>query len=486
MSRGDYTMAKIENENIDVVNKKGLDAQEIAIDERQAEIRRHASKYTYPKSPLVRETLEWFMDQKFGLMIHWGLYNQLGIKESWPLVDFPWTKWQFKPGTTNREVKEMYAQLHKGFLPLRFDPEEWADIAYDAGFRYLCFTTKHHDGFCLWDTKTTDYKVTGSEVPYRDNKNADITKVLFDAFRNKGMGISLYYSRGDFSCPYYWEEGYAMRDGTRRVPSYNPDEKPEKWRKFQEFVFAQLKELVTDYGKIDALWYDGGCDGIKLGVPEMTEELRKIQPHMLGVLRGGVGICEDIITPELVFPDSHIDAPWEVCTVMGKKMFENGSNHTSFGYTYDQDYMSAKEIVHLLLDVVAKGGNLALNLAPQPDGRLPVRAVAELKVLSKWMAKFGNAIHGTRSVAPYRTGNYAFTRSKDSKTVNAFYLYGDREPVFDSYTIPFKGDVKRVVFMRTGEELSFRNQDGKFIVDMPAHLIDTPSDIADCFNIELQ
>ena len=116
------------------------------------------------------------------------------------------------------------------------------------------------------------------------------------------MGISLYYSRADFDCPYYWEEGYRWKDGTVRVPSYDPDEKPETWKKFQEFVYAQLEELVTGYGRIDSLWYDGGCDGIKLGLPEMTEKLREYQPWMLGVLRNG-GVCEDIVTPELVFPE---------------------------------------------------------------------------------------------------------------------------------------------------------------------------------------
>ena len=337
----------------------------------------------------------------------------------------------------------------------------------------------------MWDTKTTDYKVTGSEVPYRNDKNANITKVLFDAFRNHGMGISLYFSRGDFSCPYYWEEGYAMKDGTERVPSYDPDEKPEKWRKFQEFVFAQLKELITDYGRIDALWYDGGCDGIKLGVPEMTEELRKIQPHMLGVLRGGVGICEDVITPELVFPDSYIDVPWEVCTVMGKKMYENGSNHTSFGYTYDQDYMSAKEVAHMLLDVVAKGGNLALNLAPQPDGRLPGRALKELKVLSAWMDVFSPAIHATRAVAPYRVGNYAFTKAKDGTRVNAFYLYADGETVAAEYEIPYGEKVKSVTNMRDGKNLNFSQCDGSIKVTMPDSLVGTLGDIADCFVFEV-
>ena len=489
MSRKDMKMNK--SATTDAINSKGLDAEEIKKSERQEKIKQQAKNYTYPKTQGQRDKLEWFMDQKFGLMIHFGLYNLLGIKESWPLVDRPWTKWQFKHGTTNREVKEMYAELHKGFLPLRFDPDEWADIAYSAGFRYLCFTTKHHDGFCLWDTKTTDYKVTGTEVPYRNNKNADITKALFNAFRDRGMGISLYFSRADFSCPYYWEEGYGMADGAERVPSYNPDEKPEKWMKFQEFVYAQLEELVSNYGRIDALWYDGGCDGVKLGIPEMTESLRSIQPDMLGVLRGGRGICEDIITPELVFPDSYINAPWEVCTIMAKPETEcnlpDGAEiHSSFGYTFDIDYMSAKEVAHTLLDVVAKGGNLALNLAPQPDGRLPGRAVKELKILAEWMKIFSDAIYATRAVEPYRIGRYAYTGTKDSKTVNVFYLYGDDEKIKEDYTVPFMQRATRIVDMRTKKELKFMQNGDSIKILTPSEAVGQIGDIADCFVIEVE
>lgn len=474
-----------ENKMVDV-NKAGLDAHQIQEEKRQADLRAQAAAYTYPKSPEVLEQLERYRDQKFGLMIHWGLYNQMGIKESWPLVDcFPWTKWQFKPGTTHEEVKEMYDQLHKGFLPLRFDPQEWADIAYKAGFRYLVFTAKHHDGFCLWDTATTDYKVTGSEVPYRNNKNANITKVLFDAFREKGMEISLYYSRADFDCPYYWEEGYADKPGTMRVPSYDPNEKPEKWKKFQEFVYAQLDELVSDYGKINSLWYDGGCDGVQLGLPEMTEKLREKQPWMIGVLRGGKGICEDVITPELFVPDQPILVPWETCTVMGKVEYVNGKKKpTSFGYTYDQDYMTAKEVAHLLLDVVAKGGNLALNLAPQPDGRLPERAVRYLVELSEWMAVFQGAIHGTRAVAPYRVDKWAFTATKDGGTVNAFYLYEDGEKIPAKLTVPYSGEVLSVTDLRSGKALAYKATADGVEIELPE--AGTPGDIADCFVLKIK
>lgn len=470
----------------DVENEKGLDAQAIAVDERQAVLIRKAARYKYPEDEVLAKQIEWFKDLKFGLMIHWGLFNEVGIKESWPLADAnEWARWQFKPGTPPSEIKEMYSQIHKGFMPLRFDPDEWAEAAYGAGFRYLCFTTKHHDGFCMWDTKTTDYKVTGSEVPFRDHKYADITKHLFDAFRKKGMGISAYYSRADFSCPYYWEEGYAEKDGAQRVPSYDPDEKPEKWRKFQEFVYAQLKELVTEYGRIDCLWYDGGCDGEKLGLPEMTMKLREIQPHMLGVVRGSRSTFEDFITPELIVPDRYLDAPWEACTVMGKPLTEYGHDYVSFGYTYDQDYMSAKEVVHLLLDVVAKGGNLALNLAPQPDGRLPGRALRSLSELAAWMNVFSGAIYSTRSAAPYRDGQYAYTCSKDGSVLNVFYLYKDGEKREKSYSFEMVGEAKRAVDIRSGKELDFVQNGDVATVMLPNELVGTDGDIADCIRIYL-
>lgn len=442
------------------------DAQRIAMERRQASLRKAAAAYQKPKSAAVAEQLERYRDQKFGLMVHWGLYNQIGIKESWPLVGHEaWARCQFKEGTTFKEVREMYAALHKGFLPMRFDPREWAELAYEAGFRYLIFTAKHHDGFCMWDTATTDYKVTGKDVPFRNHPYADVTKVLFDAFRKKGMDISLYYSRADFDCPYYWEPGYAEREDGRRVPSYDPAEKPELWAKFQEFVYAQLEELVTGYGRIGSLWYDGGCDGVTLGLPEMTERLREKQPWMLSVIRSQRGY-EDVITPELFVPDGPIDVPFEVCTVMGK--LQRPEECISFGYTYDQDYMSAKEVAHLLLDVVAKGGNLALNLAPQPDGRLPYRAVCELKVLAKWMAVFGGAIHGTRVAAPYREGKWAFTAAKDGSCVNAFYLWEENECVPRTLTIPYKGEAHSVRDMRSGEALAFERREDGVRVTLPA------------------
>lgn len=215
----------------------------------------------------------------------------------------------------------------------------------------------------------------------------------------------------------------------------------------------------------------------------MTEKLRQKQPWLIGVIREGKGICEDVLTPELFVPDQPVLVPWEACTVMGKPMYENGQDYISFGYTYDQDYMSAKEVAHLLLDVVAKGGNLALNLAPQPDGRLPWRAMRHLEEFAKWMHIFDDAIYATRPVAPYRVDQWAFTGTKDGKRVNAFYLYKDEEAVPAVLTIPYTDKVSAVTDMRTGRQLEFVKTEQGVVVIIPADLAGQPGDIADCYII---
>jgi alpha-L-fucosidase len=207
---------------------------------------------------------------------------------------------------------------------------------------------------------------------------------------------------------------------------------------------------------------------------------------MLGILRGGRGVCEDVITPELVFPETYVDVPWEVCTVMAKPLEEYGeSRYTSFGYTYDIDYMSAKEVAHMLLDVVSKGGNLALNLAPQPDGRLPGRALRKLAVLSEWMKIFSPAIHATRAAAPYRAGRFAYTKSKDGKRIHAFYLYDEGETVAKEHAIPFEGKALSVTDMRSGKALAFGQSGGVLTAQAPAEAVEALGDIADCFVIEV-
>ncbi|GAF10952.1 alpha-L-fucosidase [Bacillus sp. JCM 19045] len=330
--------------------------------------------YIAPEEALLQQRLEWFKDQKLGLMMHWGPYSQLGLVESWALsdADAEWSRedvdW-VKDATT---FKQQYVDLNKSFNPLRFQPEEWADLAKENGFKYLVFTTKHHDGFAMWDTQTTDYKVTGNACPYRTNPNADVCKQLFDAFRERGLAISAYFSKADWHVPSYWDK---ESERTSRGPSYDPAEDPERWESFVQFTHEQMLELLTKYGRIEVLWLDAGWvsaknkQDIRLG--DVIEKARRTQPWLLAADRTVGGRYENIITPEQMVPQEPIHVPWESCITMG----------SAFSFRYEDDYKSARALVHLLIEVVSKGGNLALNVAPQPDGRLPKGAVQSMKGL---------------------------------------------------------------------------------------------------------
>ena len=181
------------------------------------------SNYTAPEDSFIRERLEWFSDQKLALMMHWGPYVQLGICESWPLVDADrsWTRSQIEWTDNDDEFKRQYLALNTTFNPIRFMPDVWADTAAENGFKYFIFTTKHHDGFCMWDSAYSDYKITAPECPFSNHKYADIVRCLFNAFRNRGLGIAAYFSKADWHSPFYWDN-FGIGYETSRNPCASP------------------------------------------------------------------------------------------------------------------------------------------------------------------------------------------------------------------------------------------------------------------------
>ena len=207
-----------------------------------------AETYCRPEEPILQEKLEWFQDQKLALMMHWGLYCELGMVASWALSDkdADWSRHQVNWTDDGETFKKQYFGLNKSFNPVRFQPEEWAQMAEDCGFRYLLLTTKHHDGFCLWDTAYTDYKVTAEDCPFHENEHADIVKSMFDAFREKGIGIGAYFSKADWHCQDYWNPELRKDGLTSRGPSYDPKDHPEMWSRFQEFTKNQVLELCKN------------------------------------------------------------------------------------------------------------------------------------------------------------------------------------------------------------------------------------------------
>lgn len=399
-----------------------------------------------------------FQDRRFGLFLHWGPYSQLGCIESWPLV---WAdrKWSNPAIQTRDEMiafREKYFALPKTFNPTAFQPRDWALAAKRAGMRYVVFTTKHHDGFAMFDTRLSDYRITAPDVPFHQHPRANIAKAVFDAFRAEGFGIGVYFSKSDWRTPYYWKPGVFAED---RNPNYDPQAEPERWNKFVEFVHGQIEELLTGYGKVDILWLDGG----QVRPPKQDIQMEKLvamarrrQPGLIVVNRASQGLFEDYRTPEQEVPERPIlDHVWESCLTMA----------TQWSYKPNDTYKSAREIIHLLAKIVSRGGNLLLNIGPQPDGRLPAEAVSRLDEVGRWMAVNGEAIHGTRPVPPYAAGPVVFTAKR--RVRYAIYLAGpDQSRPPGRVPLPGLTPVHAAVLLGSGR-VAVEQDNGQAVLRIP-------------------
>ena len=327
------------------------------------------------KPPWLVDRLKWFTSLEFGIILHWGLYAFWDCCESWPLV--PEDTWARNPGMkcwADRDFdmvrfQQDYWNLIKQFNPIHFDPKAWAQTFVDAGAKYVCFTTKHHDGFCMWDTQTTDYKITGPDCPFHTDPRADVTKALFNACRAAGLGISVYFSKADWHCPYYWAP-----DPVPFGRGANTVDNAAEWEKFVQYTHAQIRELLTHYGPIDILWLDAGWvkgkEDIRMG--EIVEFGRQLQPGLL-VANRTVGEFEDFITPEREIPEEGLGQPWEACLPL----------NPDWKYTEGQTGKSAEEVVEELRVTNARGGNFLLGIGPKPDGTLPEEAISKLKEIGR-------------------------------------------------------------------------------------------------------
>ncbi len=392
---------------------------------------KHADRgqYVYPSDPLVQAKLEEWQDLKFGLIMHWGLYAQLGIVESWALCseDQPF---QDRGGMPYTEFKQMYFGLIKQFNPQQFDPTLWAKAAREAGMRYMVFTTKHHDGFSMWDTKQTDFRITGPDSPFRNHARANVAKEVFDAFRAEGFMVGTYFSKPDWHHPDYWSPLWATPN---RNNNYDIRKYPEQWQRFRDFTYNQIEELMTTMGPVDILWLDGGWvrpdstinDEVRswgfdiaeweqdIDMPRIAAMARRHQPGLLVVDRTVHGLYENYRTPEQSVPDTALPYPWETNMTMTQ----------SWGHNNNPKYKSTERLIHTLIDVVARGGNYLLNVAPTPEGTIENEAYRRMEEIGQWMDVNGEGIYTTRQYSQYGEGEHLrFTRSKDSNTVYVFAL----------------------------------------------------------------
>jgi alpha-L-fucosidase len=366
--------------------------------------------------PWLEQRLEQFQDLKFGFMMHWGIYSQWGCIESWPLVEVDtWARPDDLRAWTDRgkdlaRFKRDYLALAKSFNPANFDPDKWAQIAKSAGMKYVVFTTKHHDGFCMFDTRLTDFRVTAPAVPFHTNARSNVVREVFKAFRKKGFVIGAYFSKADWHSPDYWN---PEAPAPTRNPNYDTQAQPEKWAKFVAFTYGQIEELMTGYGPIDILWLDAGQvrpPSQDLQMDKLAAMARRHQPRLIVVDRTVGGRYENYHTPEQAVPEEPPPFVWETCMTMGGQ----------WSFKPNDNYKSTHRLIHLLADIVAKGGNFLLNVGPQPDGTLPPVAQQRMKEIGDWLKVNGEAIYGTRPIAPCKEGPLVFTQK--GRNVYAIYL----------------------------------------------------------------
>ena len=365
----------------------------LAASARAQEDTRRAPELYRPESPADEMAAErrtaWFREAKFGMFVHWGPYSLASVEASWPIM---------KPG--NWGISEAdYRALPKRFNPTKYDPNHFIDMARLAGQRYMVFTTKHHDGFCMFDSSYTDYKITNT--PY----GKDIVRLLVDACAERSMALGFYYSPPDLNNPNYRDTTKPARENWNGQP-----ERPE-WPVYLDYMDLQLTELLTRYGRVRDIWFDGLYRQEKYDGRRFLELIARLQPETL--VNDRIGLVADYVTPEQFIPkaiptrdvgmrgwDQSIQKEFHTGTVPTARQFQLWETCMTINQTWaynakDRDFKSTKDLIRALVEVTSRGGNFLLNVGPQPDGLIQPEFQERLRGVGKWTAVNGESIYGS-------------------------------------------------------------------------------------------
>ncbi len=330
-----------------------------------------------------------FMDQRFGLFLHWGPVSLTGYELGWSRGD-------------KVPVAE-YDQLYRRFNPVKFDADEWVRIAKAAGMKYVVLTAKHMDGFCLWDTRQTDYNIMQS--PFR----RDIVRELADACHRGGLAFGVYYCIAD------WHHPQFPFSTPYRGPVDTPIKSTTDLEHYTQYMMSQLTELATGYGPLECVWFDSmaGASWPELG-QRLVPLLRALQPNIL--INNRAAVAGDYVTPEERIGRYRDDVPWESCMMLG----------TQWSWKPDDHLKSFSKLLRALVYCAGGNGNLLLDVGPMADGRFEPRHVARLKEVGDWLARYGESIYATRG-GPYKPTSYlASTRQGSTVYLHVFRWDSDR------------------------------------------------------------
>ena len=427
----------------------------------QGDVYEKSKTYEWPTDPQVVDKLKNWQDLKFGVLMHWGVYSVPGMVESWAICDEDWVTRDTT--MTYQQYKEWYWGLADKFNPVKFNPDQWASVMRDAGMRYMIFTTKHHDGFCLFDSKHTDYTI--ARHAFRDNPKRDVLKHVLQSFRDKGFMIGEYFSKPDWHSQDYWWDVYPTKRG--RNVNYDIKKWPWRWEAFKKYTYDQMEEVLTRYGKVDIFWLDGGwvCkeNNQDIDLPKIATMARSHQPGLIIVDRTIHGPYENYRTPERTIPETQLDTPWESCIPLTN----------DWGWVPRPTWKSPAKVINTLIEVVAKGGNLVLGVGPTPEGLIEPEAVQRLEAIGRWLNKNGQAIYNTTITPHYNEGRLWFTASKDGKKRYALYALPDGEQL--PATLSWTGNKpKSVRLLATGRKLKAQKQGNRTTVSLPKGLKNEP------------
>jgi len=384
----------------------------------------------------ANERMEWFIKARFGLFVHWGIYAIPARGE--------WVRSHEKLSI------EDYQPFFEEFNPVNYNPKEWAALAKKAGMKYTVITAKHHDGFCLFDSKLTDYKATNTLA------GRDLIKEYVDAFRNEGLKVGFYYSLIDWhhpDYPAYGDNFHPMRDNEAWK------DKKHDFPRYLQYMHGQVRELLTNYGKIDIMWFDfsyGNMSGETWKATELVKMVRSLQPHIIiddrlgghirsinkEVYAGDFASPEQIIPPEGVVDEAGNPIPWEACITM--------NNHWGYAAT-DKDFKSPKQLIRALVECVSKGGNLLLNVGPNAKGEFPEESIEILTEIGKWMSKNGESIYGCGNAGLPKPEWGRYTRKG-----NKLYAHIFERGIGPIAVQGIKGKIKRARLLADGSEVDIQ------------------------------